>query len=98
MRRMTGTLFKQFRKIVRAHTGHGGEVLEAQLLRQVVTDKVEYTSQPICWQASSAGHGSAATPGAAIKQINSQSIGLRLAGHPPRPRRLLVVWRHSNEH
>ena len=71
---LTRTLFKQFCKIMRAHTDNSSELPEAQVLGQVVTDIIEYTSQPISWQTPSIGNRSVAAHGIAIKQINREGI------------------------
>ena len=66
MRGLTRTLFEQFCKIMRAYIDNSSKLPEAQVLSQVVTDIIEYTSQPISWQTPSIGNRSVAAHGVAI--------------------------------
>ena len=66
MRGLTRTLFEQFCKIMRAHIDNSSELPEGQVLSQVVTDIIQYTSQPISRQTPSIGNRSVAAHGVAI--------------------------------
>src|SRR6516164_1280433 len=98
MRGLTRTLFEQFCKIMRAHIDNSSELPEGQVLSQVVTDIIQYTSQPISRQTPSIGNRSVAAHGVAIKQINREGITQGFPIQPSGGRTLLQVGCHRQQH
>lgn len=47
VRRVTRTLFEQFRKVVRTHVDDVGKLLKAQILGQVVANEIKHSFHPI---------------------------------------------------